>query len=154
MESVGAGARCGRRLGLCSKDWARGESRGLRGRPDQVICPVSASRRAVWAPFRSVFSGYDSDPFFSPAGQLAWSLEPGRLPWPHTGLSGCWQWGCGAWALGLRCGGTWCPGRRYLLGVSDSNPEEDQCGEGRPGGPTGGEEQLLLDHTSFILLPG
>lgn len=55
---------------------------------------------------------------FPPAGQLAWSLEPGRLPWPHTGLSGCWQWGCGAWALGLRCGGTWCPGRRYLLGVS------------------------------------
>lgn len=27
---------------------------------------------------------------FPPAGQLAWSSEPGRVPWPHTGPSGCW----------------------------------------------------------------
>lgn len=86
-------------------------------RSDPLFCQCLLAR-LVWAPFRSLFSGYDSDPFFPPAGQLAWSSAPGRVPWPHTGPSGCWYWSCGAWALGLRCGGTWYPGRRYLLGVS------------------------------------
>lgn len=56
--------------------------------------------------------------FFSPSRAAGLELGARRVPWPHTGLAGCWLWGCGAWALGLRCGGTWCPARRYLLGVS------------------------------------
>lgn len=61
----------------------------------------------------------DADQFlFLQQGCWTEVLEPGCLPWPRTGLSGCWQQGCGAWALGLRCGGTLCPGRQYLLGVS------------------------------------
>ncbi|XP_041612713.1 semaphorin-4C isoform X3 [Vulpes lagopus] len=82
---------------------ASGESRRLLGRPDQVFCTVStppASRHGlVWAPFRSVFSGCDSDPFFSPSRAAGLELRAEAFAMaPHWAV---WLLAVGLWGLGI-----------------------------------------------------
>ena len=68
-----------------------GAAGGALGRPDQTFCPVRASWHGLCGPPSGLFSlALILTLSLPPAGQLAWSSEPGRVPWPHTGPSGCW----------------------------------------------------------------
>ena len=88
LEAVGKEARCGRALGGGSQGWGSG---GSPGRPDQIFCSVSASWHGLCGPPSGLLSlAMILTLSFPPAGQLAWSSEPGRVPWPHTGPSGFW----------------------------------------------------------------
>lgn len=53
----------------------------------------------MWAPFRSVFSGYDSDPFFSPSRAAGLELRAGAFAMaPHWAV---WLLAVGLWGLGI-----------------------------------------------------
>lgn len=62
--------------------------------------PPPASRLGlVWAPFRSVFSGCDSDPFFSPSRAAGLELRAEAFAMaPHWAV---WLLAVGLWGLGI-----------------------------------------------------
>lgn len=103
------------------------------GEADQVICSVSASRHGlVWAPFRSVFSGCDSDPFFSPSRAAGLELRAGAFAMaPHWAV---WLLVVGLWGLGIGAEMWWNLVPRKTV---SSGGECLKSQGGRPGGTMG-----------------
>lgn len=72
---------------------------GAPGRPGQIFCPLCLLAGLVWAPFQSVFSGCDSDPFFSPSRAAGLELRAGACAMaPHWAV---WLLVVELWGLGL-----------------------------------------------------